>query len=697
VSPPQQESRHQEGSLLAQALRLAAQGWFLLPLAPGSKQPMLKGWPKRASCDPAQIQRWWQAQPRANIGVACGPSGLVVIDLDVKNGARGPEAWEALCAELGLSPWDTAAAATPSGGRHLYYAAPKDTPLRSSAGKLGPGIDVRAAGGYVVAPPSRTAEGSYAWIEPGPLRPLPAPVARCLATQRPVGERPAGQRPPPRPGPDVSPSGADAALAAYVRKAVDAEAHNVAHAPEGMRNHTLNVAAYCLGQLVAAPWAGLAKDAVRDTLLRAARACGLPEREALATIDSGLAVGMQHPRPSPHRDRSAGPSGPAGDRSAPPSDKAEPPRRKDGSTGYTDALAALGYAFQMNVCNDRILVNGAPLTDVLAAKIRTQMRDLGFTHMSALEDAYTAQAYDHPWHPVRDYLDRLRWDGADAIDALASHFQDERRVLSLFLRRWLIGAVAKAYQAAQNRMLILDGAQQLGKSHFVRWLCSPLPALLVEGPINPEIKDDQLRLISRWIWEVAELGATTRKADRESLKHFLTVRQVTVRQPYGRYDIVKPALASFIGTINNEAGILSDPTGSRRFMAVHLRKIDWHYTAIDVDQVWAQAVALYRAGEPWELLGEDAGLAQCANEEYEVDDPLEGYIRRCYTITHDPHDRVLTCDILDRLHGTGWIGQHTRRGESMELSPLLRKLGLKPFRSARGRGWQGIAPRHPGR
>jgi hypothetical protein len=693
VSEPASDPQAPEAMLLQEALRLAQEGWAVLPLAPGGKQPMLKEWPKRASRDPAQIARWWEAQPRANIGVACGPSGLVVIDLDVKGGACGPAAWEALCAELGLSPWDTAAASTPSGGWHLYYAAPEGMPIGNSAGKLGPGIDVRANGGYVVAPPSRIEGGSYAWIERANLQPLPAPVARRLADQRP----------PPRAGPDASRRDADASLAAYVRKAVDSEAQNVAHAREGMRNHTLNVAAYCLGQLVAAPWAGLAEEAVRDALLQAARACGLAEREALATIESGLAVGLQHPRPSPHRDQADTPSspasarsGPASARSGPTSGKAEPPHRKCESTGYTAALSALGYTFQMNVCNDRILVNGDPLTDVLAAKIRTQMRDLGFTHMTALEDAYTAQAYDHPWHPVRDYLDRLRWDGGDAIGALASHFQDRRGVLPLFLRRWLIGAVAKVYRAAQNRMLILDGTQQLGKSHFVRWLCSPLPELLVEGPINPEHKDDQLRLIACWIWEVAELGATTRKADRESLKHFLTVRQVTVRQPYGRYDMVKPALASFIGTVNNEAGVLSDPTGSRRFMSVHLLAIDWHYTGIDVDQVWAQAAALYRTGEPWELLGEEAALAQHANEDYEVDDPLEGYIHRCYTITGDPGDRVLTCDILDRLHGTGWTGLHSPTRESMELSSRLKKLGLEQFKGARGRGWQGLAPRHPG-
>ena len=239
----------------------------------------------------------------------------------------------------------------------------------------------------------------------------------------------------------------------------------------------------------------------------------------------------------------------------------------------------------------------------------------------------------------------------------------------------------------------VSGFYGSGKSHFVRWLCSPLPHLLVEGPIDPENKDDQLRLISCWVWEVAELGSTTRKADREALKHFLTVRQVTVRKPYGKHDLVKPAMASFIGTVNNEGGVLSDPTGSRRFMSVDLLSIDWKYADMDVNQVWAQAGALYRSGEPWELQGEEKAQAEEANADYEVEDPLTGYFHRCFTITKNPDDRVPTCDILDRLHGTGWRGLSKPRAEAMAVGSTLRSLGLEQYRSGSARGWCGLVAR----
>ena len=97
--------------------------------------------------------------------------------------------------------------------------------------------------------------------------------------------------------------------------------------------------------------------------------------------------------------------------------------------------------------------------------------------------------------------------------------------------------------------LVLDGPQGIGKSFLVRWLC-PKERYYIEGGINTEDKDSLIRLASKWIWEVGELQATTRKADREALKDFISRRDVTVRPAYGRYDIVKPALASFIVTIN---------------------------------------------------------------------------------------------------------------------------------------------------
>ncbi|MCP4385592.1 MAG: hypothetical protein GY798_29990, partial [Hyphomicrobiales bacterium] len=117
-----------------------------------------------------------------------------------------------------------------------------------------------------------------------------------------------------------------------------------------------------------------------------------------------------------------------------------------------------------------------------------------------------------------------------------------------------------------------------------------------------------------------EVGRITKRSDRDALKHLITVRKVTVRKPYGRYDTVKPALASLIGTINNEAGFLTDPTGNRRFLVCRLTAIDWRYARqIDPHQVWAEAVALYQSGEPGLPTPEETRLQQAINQTYLIE------------------------------------------------------------------------------
>lgn len=151
--------------LIATALWYAENGWYVFPLSPGAKEPLI---PKSAggrglldaTRDADQIRRWWGNCPNANIGIACEPSGLVVVDVDVKN--AGDTTLEALRAELPREVFDTLTALTPSGGQHLVYAT-DGTPVSSGAHVLGQGIDIRAIGGYIVAAPSVVNGIEYAW------------------------------------------------------------------------------------------------------------------------------------------------------------------------------------------------------------------------------------------------------------------------------------------------------------------------------------------------------------------------------------------------------------------------------------------------------------------------------------------------------------------------------------------------------
>ena len=369
--------------------------------------------------------------------------------------------------------------------------------------------------------------------------------------------------------------------------------------------------------------------------------------------------------------------------------KKKRPKTKD----YLNALKGLGYDFRLNMCTGNIELNGDAISDGQAARIRAQMRDAGFIQPAAFEDAYIADAYLKAYHPVREYLSSLTWDGKSYIDQLSTYFTDSHQVFGTWLRHWLIGACAKVYESEQNPMLVLDGPQGIGKSEFVRWLVpSALRAgYFIDGPINTDDKDSEIRLMSKWVWEVSELGATTRKADYEALKGFLTRRSVTVRKPYGRHDIEGPAMASFIGTVNNSSGILSDPTGHRRFLFTRIEAIDWNYSKdITPEQVWGEAMAAYLSREDWKLSQTERLRQSEIAEFYEVDDIIEGALKTYFKVRPDDFTAwTPTSEILKILEDPfkGSL-RGTSKANSMSLAATMTRLGLAKKRRTNTTGQQ---------
>lgn len=368
---------------------------------------------------------------------------------------------------------------------------------------------------------------------------------------------------------------------------------------------------------------------------------------------------------------------------------------------YYSEFASLGYTFRLNLCNDSIEITAGGTTERLSDARRTrivrELSDLGYSSREETEDCITSAAYDNRYHPIREYLNSLTWDGGDYINQVAQHFTDEKDVFALYLRKWLVGAVAKAYLGVQTPMLVLDGLQDTGKSKFVEWLC-PHPAWHTASGIDPDNKDDQVKLIETLVWEVTELGSTTRRADMEALKGFLTLEAVTVRLPYARLAVRKPALASFVGTVNNMGGVLNDPTGSRRFHVCKIMSINWDYTQIDKNSVWAEAVAAYRAGETWNLSAAEKQARNEINAEYYVEDIVEGLLLKYFVI--DPAQSgwwLPTTDILEVLEDPkqGNLRGSGSTSNAMKLAATMTRLGLKGERrpnllNQRVRGYCGI-------
>jgi hypothetical protein len=259
------------------ALRYAARGWRVLPLRPGGKLPATQHGLLDASSTLSDLSDWWRKMPNANVGIATGEvSRMVVLDVDTAKGGIGS------LGTLGRLP-STLTARTGSGGWHLFFAHPGRA-VPNSVEKLGPGLDVRGDGGYVVAAPSIHPCGDrYEWVdEEAGLSILPPDLLLRMA---PLPVEPRPMAPLKRTYGDGS---------RYGRAALAAETVEVATCGSGGRNHRLNEAALKLGSLVAGGELPLAT--VEMALLEAALACGLPEGEALATITSGLRAGMAQPR-----------------------------------------------------------------------------------------------------------------------------------------------------------------------------------------------------------------------------------------------------------------------------------------------------------------------------------------------------------------------------------------------------------------
>jgi hypothetical protein len=255
-------SRTLEAALRDAALRLAAAGLPVFPCR-GKVPATARGF-YNATTDAEQIRRWrWYDA----IGVRTG-DGLIVLDVDPRHGG------DASLAELEAEHGEilTLTARTGGGGMHLYMAG--DLPARNG---VRPGLDLKAAGGYVIAPPSLHASGQrYEWIAPEDLPQTPQPAPAWLGL---IVSPPREARPLPRQAVDTVSSN-------YIATAIERECIGVAFASEGTRNETLNRAAWALARFVLAGQAH--GSVVREALFLAARHAGLNDIEIQKTIRSAF-------------------------------------------------------------------------------------------------------------------------------------------------------------------------------------------------------------------------------------------------------------------------------------------------------------------------------------------------------------------------------------------------------------------------
>lgn len=350
---------------------------------------------------------------------------------------------------------------------------------------------------------------------------------------------------------------------------------------------------------------------------------------------------------------------------------------------FRQTFADLKANFALNEITRLVEINGQPFDRYQESRFLCLLREKGARVENHAVREIEFAAYDNRYHPIKKYLNSLAYDGHDYIGELCSYFQADR-YFEIWLRRWLIMAIARVVNGAQCPVFVLDGPQNCGKSKFVQWLCSSpqVKAYFTEGQISPDSKDSRIRATQKWIWEVPEFGATARRADVEALKGFITLGEVTERAPYQKADEKRSMLACFVGTINHGlAGFLTDQSGSRRFLIAHIDHINWKgYTAaLSPDDIWAQAYTDYLIGEPFELTQIELQLLEENNTAYEVTNPLQVALENLFEIESVPTTFTPTFEILQALQDNGFRTANLN-ALSKDLSQFLTKLGLKKGR-----------------
>ncbi len=273
---------------LSAILKFAKNGLAILPLVPRSKKPAVKGGVYAATTDRKKLKQHFECHQDRNYGVATGgPSDIFVVDVD---GKKGKASLRSLEAKHGQRLPKTVTVRSRR-GRHYYFRC-GDTHAHNSVGRLGEGIDVRGDGGYVVGPGSVHQSGFiYRFVDGRALDEIK--IADPPKWLRDLVDAKTEEITVVKPIPAVKLERARA----YAEAARKWEPERLGKAPKHQRNHTLNICAFKLGQLL--PYGLLDIESIRKELAQQALAVGLDDKEIGPTIDSGLNAGRKNPRHLP--------------------------------------------------------------------------------------------------------------------------------------------------------------------------------------------------------------------------------------------------------------------------------------------------------------------------------------------------------------------------------------------------------------
>jgi hypothetical protein len=346
-----------------------------------------------------------------------------------------------------------------------------------------------------------------------------------------------------------------------------------------------------------------------------------------------------------------------------------------------------------------------PITDADVCAVQAHLQWFGFRRLGkdTTHDAINTHAREHSFHPVRDYLDQLRWDGkgrlrtwlADCLGSEQSEYTEEIGTM------FFVAMVARIYRPGckLDYMVVLEGDQGTAKSSA----CAILAGKYFSDQL-PDItsKEAFQHLRGKWLIEVAELRAYSR-AMVDHFKEFLVRNVERYRPPWGRKEVHEPRQCVFIGTTNKTL-YLRDETGNRRFWPVKTGAIDLERLRQNRDQLLAEAVNLFRAGVAWwpNPQFEREHIMPEQEARYELD-AWEQPIARYLAILHPPKKTTLLEVAVEAL---GFeieppMSKDTPRGtpinrltpgDQRRIAAVLTHLKWEPKRNKQERWWQPVTP-----
>jgi predicted P-loop ATPase len=686
-------------SRLEAALSLAKQGIFVFPVhsvnslkqctcgqacGRAGKHPWTKNGFKDATDDPKIITGWWIEHPEANIGIACGRSRLVVVDVDPRNdGDNGVVELQRVHGELP----PTLTALTGGKGWHYYYRVPDGMERVRSHVPI-QGVEIKADGTYIVAPPSSHLLGEYVWDSGQPEEICIAPFWLCEIPKRADSTS----------GPPVDSVMGKAFIAA------------------GMAGQSLGASKMA----VRCPWenehsCGQSFDSSTVVFGPSGPSklgwfhCSHASCQARAPSSKELQVLVLEALPVEAVQEAK--RGVKGGESAARAVGAAAPW--ESSIKYAKNGDPMPLAGNLQVCLENmpdwrgcVVYDEARDTCIWAKTppdipgMRTPLEgdkldDYAWVYVGhwfalrrgvtfakdAVQDVLVSAAKSRPINSLQSHIEAMEWDGCMRIDRwLSAYCSAEDNPYTRFVgQSWLISAIARAFRPGcqADHTLILEGQQGTGKTSVFRviggdWYMS-------FSARNLDDKDAKMSIHSAWIAEIGELAAL-QHGEMAKIKDFLTQLTDKYRPPYGRHFIERSRRVVFGGS-TNEDDYVRDPTGARRFWPVRTGHIDLDALVRDRNLLLAEAHYAYRNGVQWwpdrnarELLG----MLSMQQEQRLAPEPWESIIKDRVRLSLEragSEAPVFTTD-----EGLTWVGVDPGKrtqADARRVGSIFRRLGYE--------------------